>query len=183
MQANPFSTLPIDLLRTTDGKLCILDWGMVTRLPPELQLTLIEHMAHLTSSDYAEIPRDLLLLGFIPEDKANLIDDSGIVEVLADIYGAWTSGGGVAAINVNEVVNQLQDLTAKKGNLFQVRQYDGLSNTVSPQRLTIAFSTRRFRLTLLILQSLFLFLKELGYRMIPNIVSLTNACHTSVTDS
>ncbi|KAL3940454.1 MAG: hypothetical protein SGBAC_005013 [Bacillariaceae sp.] len=123
MQANPFSTLPIDLLRTTDGKLCILDWGMVTRLPPELQLTLIEHMAHLTSSDYAEIPRDLLLLGFIPEDKANLIDDSGIVEVLADIYGAWTSGGGVAAINVNEVVNQLQDLTAKKGNLFQIPPY------------------------------------------------------------
>ena len=69
----------------------------------------VEHMAHLTSADYAEIPRDLLLLGFIPEDKADLIDDSGIVDVLADIYGAWTKGGGAAAINVNEVVAQLQD--------------------------------------------------------------------------
>lgn len=114
---------PGNLLRTPEGKLCILDWGMVTRLPPELQLTLIEHMAHLTSSDYEEIPRDLLLLGFIPEDKADLIQDSGIVSVLADIYGAWTSGGGVAAINVNQVVNQLQDLTAKKGNLFQIPPY------------------------------------------------------------
>jgi hypothetical protein len=110
-------------LRTPEGKLCILDWGMVTVLPPELQLTLIEHMAHLTSADYAEVPRDLLLLGFIPEDKADLIEDSGVVEVLADIYGAWTSGGGVAAINVPQVIQNLQDLTAEKGNLFRIPPY------------------------------------------------------------
>ena len=93
---------PGNLLRTAEGKLCILDWGMVTRLEPDLQLTLIEHMAHLTSADYEEIPKDLLLLGFIPESKADLIKDSGVVETLADIYGAWTKGGGAAAINVNK---------------------------------------------------------------------------------
>ena len=93
---------------------------MVTKLSPDLQVTLIEHMAHLTSADYAEVPRDLLLLGFIPESKAHLIEDSGIVEVLADIYGAWTGGGGAAAVNVNKVIAQLQDLTEKKGNLFQI---------------------------------------------------------------
>lgn len=114
---------PGNLLRTPDGKLCILDWGMVTRLPPELQLTLIEHMAHLTSADYEEIPRDLLLLGFIPPSKADLIQDSGIVKVLANIYGQWTAGGGAAAINVNQVISDLQDLTAKKGNLFQIPPY------------------------------------------------------------
>jgi len=98
-----FLYLPLgNLLRTTDGRLCILDWGMVTRLEPDLQLTLIEHMAHLTSADYEEIPKDLLLLGFIPESQAALIKDSGVVETLADIYGAWTKGGGAAAINVNK---------------------------------------------------------------------------------
>jgi hypothetical protein len=96
---------------------------MVTRLKPDIQLTLITHMAHLTSGDYAEIPRDLLLLGFIPEDQADLIEDSGIVEVLADIYGAWTKGGGAASINVNKVIGQLQDLTAEKGNIFQIPPY------------------------------------------------------------
>lgn len=114
---------PGNILVTPEKKLCILDWGMVTRLNPDLQVTLIEHMAHLTSADYAEIPRDLLLLGFIPESKADLIGDSGIVEVLADIYGAWTKGGGAAAINVNEVVSNLQDLTREKGNLFQIPPY------------------------------------------------------------
>lgn len=112
-----------NLLRTPDGRLCILDWGMVTQINPDLQLVLIEHMAHLTSADYAEIPRDLLLLGFIPESKADLIEDSGVVDVLADIYSAWTAGGGAAAIDVNKVISQLQDLTATKGNLFRIPPY------------------------------------------------------------
>ena len=93
---------PGNLLRTTDGKLCILDWGMVTRLDPDLQITLIEHMAHLTSADYEEIPKDLLLLGFINEKNEDVIKDSGVVETLASIYGAWSAGGGAAAINVNQ---------------------------------------------------------------------------------
>ena len=114
---------PGNLLRTTDGRLCILDWGMVTRLEPDLQLTLIEHMAHLTSADYDEIPKDLLLLGFIPESQKGLIKDSGVVETLAEIYGAWTKGGGAAAVNVNKVIADLQDLTAEKGNLFQIPPY------------------------------------------------------------
>ncbi len=95
----------------------------MTRLDSDLQLTLIEHMAHLTSADYEEIPRDLLLLDFIPQEKADLISDSGVVEVLADIYGAWTKGGGAATVNVNKVVAQLQDLTATRGNLFQIPPY------------------------------------------------------------
>ena len=80
-------------------------------------------MAHLTSADYAEIPKDLLELGFIPESKADLINDSGIVDVLADIYGAWTKGGGAATINVNKVISQLQDLQATRGGLFQIPPY------------------------------------------------------------
>jgi len=114
---------PGNLLRTPEGKLCILDWGMVTSIPPQLQLTLIEHMAHLTSRDYAEVPRDLYLLGFVPADKEDVIEDSGVVDVLAGIYGQWTDGGGMASINANEVLSQMQDLAATRGNLFQIPPY------------------------------------------------------------
>ncbi|MGK3760892.1 MAG: putative unusual protein kinase regulating ubiquinone biosynthesis (AarF/ABC1/UbiB family), partial [Bacillariaceae sp.] len=114
---------PGNLLRTPDGKLCILDWGMVTTIPSDLQLTLLEHMAHLTSGDYAEVPRDLYLLGFVPADKEDVIEDSGVVDVLADIYGQWTSGGGMASINANDVLNQMQDLASTRGNLFQIPPY------------------------------------------------------------
>jgi predicted unusual protein kinase regulating ubiquinone biosynthesis (AarF/ABC1/UbiB family) len=46
---------PGNLLRTPDGKLCILDWGLVTEIPPSLQLDFITHVAHLTSKDYAKV--------------------------------------------------------------------------------------------------------------------------------
>lgn len=114
---------PGNLLRTEDGKLAILDWGMVTEIPADLQLTLIEHMAHLTSGDYAEVPRDLFLLGFVPADKEQEIEDAGVVDVLADVYGQWTAGGGLRTINANEVFASLQDLAGQKGNLFQIPPY------------------------------------------------------------
>jgi predicted unusual protein kinase regulating ubiquinone biosynthesis (AarF/ABC1/UbiB family) len=46
---------PGNLLFTQDARLCILDWGLVTRLDDDLQLNFIEHIAHLTSKDYAKV--------------------------------------------------------------------------------------------------------------------------------
>ena len=40
---------PGNLLRTTDGKLCVLDWGMTLRVPPDLQYALLEFIAHINS--------------------------------------------------------------------------------------------------------------------------------------
>lgn len=40
---------PGNLLRTTEGKLCILDWGLVTSVDSDLQLTFLEHVAHLVA--------------------------------------------------------------------------------------------------------------------------------------
>ena len=42
---------PGNLLRTTDGKLCILDWGMTQAVPP-IGYSLIEFIAHVNSEDY-----------------------------------------------------------------------------------------------------------------------------------
>ena len=70
-----------NLMRTQDGRLCILDWGLVTRLQPDLQLTFIEHIAHLTSRDYASVPADLVKLGFVPAGKEELVQEAGVVEV------------------------------------------------------------------------------------------------------
>ena len=38
---------PGNLLRTTDGRLCILDWGLVAEIKPELRYTPLAHVAHL----------------------------------------------------------------------------------------------------------------------------------------
>ena len=38
---------PGNLLRTTDGRLCVLDWGMTLQVPPDLQYALLEFIAHV----------------------------------------------------------------------------------------------------------------------------------------
>jgi ABC1 atypical kinase-like domain len=53
---------PGNLLRTQDGRLCILDFGMVTRLDKDLQLTLIEHMAVRKEKKRVQWSLDCLVL-------------------------------------------------------------------------------------------------------------------------
>jgi predicted unusual protein kinase regulating ubiquinone biosynthesis (AarF/ABC1/UbiB family) len=51
-------------LRTTDGRLCILDHGMTLNVPKDLQYALLEFIAHINVEDYDSIPQDFINLGF-----------------------------------------------------------------------------------------------------------------------
>lgn len=114
---------PGNLLRTEDGRLCILDWGLVTRVEGELQISFLEHIAHLTSADYAAIPADLVRLGFVPAGKEEAIAQAGVAEVLATLYAQLAGGGGAAKIDVGEVGRTLTGLTQSYGNIFQIPPY------------------------------------------------------------
>ena len=115
---------PGNLLRTDDGRLCILDWGLVTRVEEDLQLAFLEHVAHLTAGDYAKVPADLIELGFVPEgQEAAMADNPVVVETLSSVYSQWAGGGGAAKIDVNEVTARLQGLTEEYGNFFQIPPY------------------------------------------------------------
>lgn len=46
---------PGNLLRTTDGRLCILDHGMTLNVPNDLQYALLEFIAHINVEDYDAI--------------------------------------------------------------------------------------------------------------------------------
>ena len=75
---------PGNLLRTTDGRLCVLDWGMTLEVPNELQYSLLEFIAHLNVEDYDAIPQDFINLGFSPPDVTpERLKASGITEGLA----------------------------------------------------------------------------------------------------
>jgi len=114
---------PGNLLRTPDGRLCILDWGLVTTLDPSFRVAYIEHIAHLVSGDYDPVPTDLVTLGFVPEGMEDDIIQSQVVGTLANVYGQWSAGGGAARVDVNALFNQIQDLSRKYGNLFRVPPY------------------------------------------------------------
>jgi len=114
---------PGNLRRTADNRLCILDWGLITELEPDLQGAMIQHVAHLTSRDYERVPGDLVRLGFIAAGKEASATESGVVEVLAGVYSRWAMGGGAAKIDVAAVVSDLQKLSRDYGNIFQVPPY------------------------------------------------------------
>ncbi len=56
-----------NLIRTPDGRICILDFGLMTEVPPERAQALVEYIAHLSVEDFeAVVMHDLPALGFIP---------------------------------------------------------------------------------------------------------------------
>lgn len=89
---------PGNLLRTKDGKLCILDWGMSLQVPKDLQLAILELISHINSEDYDSIPADFVNLGFTPGDKLEQLKNSGISEGLSFALRQLNKGGGPSKI-------------------------------------------------------------------------------------
>lgn len=85
---------PGNLLRTPDGKLCILDWGMVLDVPNDLQLSLLEFIADLNAENYEDVPDDLVKLKFVPEDKIDDLRKSGLTVGIAKMLTLAAEGGG-----------------------------------------------------------------------------------------
>ena len=103
---------PGNLLRAPDGRLCILDWGLVTQLDEDLRLTLIEHVAHLVARDYAKVPGDLVRLGFVPEGGEDAAADAGVVDLLTRAYSKRAEGGGFANFDVPGLIDELRGLSS-----------------------------------------------------------------------
>jgi predicted unusual protein kinase regulating ubiquinone biosynthesis (AarF/ABC1/UbiB family) len=85
---------PGNLLRTRDGRLCILDFGMMLETEPDLQYSLLEFVAHLTSDDFDRVPDDLVKLGFLKAEKLESVRASGFLTPLVYILKQAKKGGG-----------------------------------------------------------------------------------------
>ncbi|OUS47446.1 ABC1 family-domain-containing protein [Ostreococcus tauri] len=85
---------PGNLLRTNDGKLCILDWGLVTPVSKDLSTAILKFIAHLVSKDFEAVPGDLDAMGFIPSGKREAMEDSGVARALGLLFSALARGGG-----------------------------------------------------------------------------------------
>lgn len=85
---------PGNLFRTSDGKLCILDWGLVTPVSSELSTAILSFIAHLVSKDFENVPADLDAMGFIPTGKRAAMEDAGVASAIGLLFSALAKGGG-----------------------------------------------------------------------------------------
>ncbi|KAF3664007.1 putative histone h2a [Capsicum annuum] len=98
---------PGNLIRTPEGKLAVLDFGLVTKLTDDQKYGMIEAIAHLIHRDYGAIVKDFVKLGFIP-DGVNL---QPILPVLAKVFDQALEGGGAKNINFQELASDLAQIT------------------------------------------------------------------------
>jgi len=99
---------PGNLLRTMDGKLCILDWGMTLQVQPDLQLSLLEFISHLTSEQYDEIPTDFVKLDFLKAEKEEYVRASGFLEPLTYMLKQAGQGGGGKKVR-ERIIGEFQE--------------------------------------------------------------------------
>lgn len=72
-----------NLIRTPDGRLAILDFGLMTEVDDSIKYGMIEAISHLIHRDYEAIVQDFVTLQFIPEGT----DLTPILPVLAKVGG------------------------------------------------------------------------------------------------
>jgi hypothetical protein len=91
-------TLQGNLLRTKDGQLVILDFGMTLDVPADLQYSLLLFVAHLTAEKYDDLPKDLVKLGFLKPNKLEFAERSGALEPLKYFLKQAGRGGGASGV-------------------------------------------------------------------------------------
>jgi aarF domain-containing kinase len=98
---------PGNMLRTTDGKLAIIDFGLMTEVTDDQKYGMVEAIAHLINRDYSEIGQDFINLDFIPKGT----DTRAIVPALTKVFDVALAGGGAKSINFQELAADLAEIT------------------------------------------------------------------------
>jgi aarF domain-containing kinase len=108
------------MLRTDDGKLAILDFGLMTEITDDQKYGMIEAIAHLINRDYTEIGQDFINLDFIPKGT----DTTPIIPALTKVFDVALAGGGAKSINFQELAADLAEITFEYP--FQIPPYFAL---------------------------------------------------------
>lgn len=88
---------PGNLIRTPEGKICIIDFGLMTNITKLQRDNLVEYIANLTTMNWKGVAYSLKALGFIDENSPDPVE-LGLVEPLEAIFSQIVQGGGAQAL-------------------------------------------------------------------------------------
>ncbi|KAL6316865.1 hypothetical protein AAG906_022583 [Vitis piasezkii] len=93
---------PGNLLRTNDGKLAYLDFGMMGEFEPELRDGFIEACLHLVNRDYDALAKDFVTLGLLPPTA----DKDAVTDALTGVF-QMAVAKGVRNISFGDLLGNL----------------------------------------------------------------------------
>jgi len=93
---------PGNLLATPDGRLCFLDFGMMSETPVTARYAIINHVVHLVNRDYEAMARDYYALDFLDES----VDVRPIVPALREFFDDVLTAS-VSELNFKTITNGL----------------------------------------------------------------------------
>lgn len=97
-----------NMIRTPDGRLAIIDFGLVARLGPRQRYGVLDAIVQLTKRDYRAILATFVELEFIDENEKDL---ERFLPALTRVFDAALGGGGAASINFNDLSSELAEIT------------------------------------------------------------------------
>ncbi|CAJ1425876.1 unnamed protein product [Effrenium voratum] len=133
---------PGNFFVTPQGELCVLDFGLMSEMPKDARLAVIQHIVHLVNRDYVGMANDYYYLGFLSKD----VDVRPIAPKLRD-YFEPRLGAGVA-VSFQTIVDGLTNVVFKNYKFTVPAFYalvvrslvtlEGLALTIDPKYRVLA---------------------------------------------
>mmetsp|Transcript_4781 Transcript_4781/g.19157 ORF Transcript_4781/g.19157 Transcript_4781/m.19157 type:complete len:536 (-) Transcript_4781:802-2409(-) len=91
---------PGNFLLLNDGRIGILDCGLMTEITREQQNAMIKYVSHLSSKQFGKTLEDLIALGFLDKELSENEENRKIVApIIAEVLSQVSKGGGTAAFD------------------------------------------------------------------------------------
>ncbi|MCO5553207.1 hypothetical protein L7F22_006728 [Adiantum nelumboides] len=104
---------PGNLLRTTDGCVGVLDFGLMIQVTEERRYALIDYISHLINSDYEKVADDLIKLGFLPPHLLHDELATKILPQLSRVLSQLVKGGGLQQMDIEQIIADLAQMATK----------------------------------------------------------------------